>query len=579
VALWGSVRAAAGRPAVRAVGVLAVAGGAFGAVVLVLAAPGRHEMSTTTLFSGTVGGLYLATGVVACLRQPDNRVGLLMVLVGIGWFAEDAQISIDPVVHTAGLLVRSASAGFLVHLLLAFPTGRLRSRLDRILAMIAYAAVFGLVPVSTPFVTSIVPNLLLIRPIAGLTRVIDLVQVAVAAAVGVALLGRWFTATPPARRVLAPVFGTGLVGAVESVVDPVLGAGHRWLHVVLSDIGHAALVLLPLAFLAGIWRVRLGRTAVADLLVRMPGSSPAQLRDLLARALGDPSLGVGYWRAERADYVDRDGRPLPIPPGRAVTVVERDGRRVAALIHDPALREDRYVLQAVTSVAALELDNQRLSAEVRAQLVEVRASRARIVAAEDEQRRRVERDLHDGAQQQLVTVALTLRLARQRLDGRPDPDPELVVWLERCAAGLEAALGELRELARGIHPAVLSEAGLIPALRALAARSPHPIQLCEAPLPALTAPVAATAYFVAAEAVTNALKHAHAATIRIDIRHDTDGLHLSVTDDGAGGADLAGGTGLLGLRDRVSALDGELTVHSAPGSGTAVHAWLPGEQG
>ncbi len=581
VALWGSLSAAARRPSTRAVGVLAVAGAAFGAAVLLLTMSDRHETSTTTLFSGTVGGLYLAAGVVAHLRQPDNRVGLLMVLVGIGWFSEDVQISSDPVLGTVGLLVRSASSGFLVHLVLAFPSGLLRARLDRVLVAVAYATVFGLVPVSAPFVGSsdTNPNLLLIRPLAWQNQVINAIQVTMGAAVVAVLLGRWLGATPPARRVLAPVFGTGLVGGIASALDPVLSAGHPALHMLLIDIAHAALVLLPLAFLAGVWRVRLGRTTVADLLVRLPGSSPARLQDLLARALGDPSLQVGYFRPDRVDYVDREGRPLPVPPGRAVTVVERDGRRVAALMHDPALREDRHVLDAVASAAALELDNQRLAAEVRAQLVEVRASRARIVAAGDEQRRRVERDLHDGAQQQLVTMALMLRLARQRLDGRADSDPELTALLERSATGLEGALGELRELARGIHPAILSEAGLVPALRALAARSPYPVQVSEAPVPALSAPVEATAYFVAAEAVTNALKHARAATIRIDVRHDADGLHLSVTDDGDGGADLAGGTGLLGLRDRVSALDGELIVHSAPGAGTTVRATLPVEPG
>jgi signal transduction histidine kinase len=322
------------------------------------------------------------------------------------------------------------------------------------------------------------------------------------------------------------------------------------------------------------WRVRLGRTAVADLLVRLPQSEPEQLRDLLATALGDPSLRIGYVRVDGSDLVDLEGRPLVVPPGQAVTVVEREGRRVAALVHDPALREDRHVLRAVTSAVALELDNQRLAAEVRAQLAEVRASRARIVAAGDEQRRRVERDLHDGAQQRLVTVALVLRLARQRAERATDPDPELARLLDRGAEGLEDALAELRELARGIHPAVLSEARLVPALRALAGRSPVPVEVDADDLPPLPAPVEATAYFVAAEAVTNALKHANATTIRITLRCG-EVLDLTITDDGVGGADLLRGTGLLGLRDRVSALDGELTVHS--GLGTTVRATLPVE--
>jgi signal transduction histidine kinase len=308
-------------------------------------------------------------------------------------------------------------------------------------------------------------------------------------------------------------------------------------------------------------------------LVRMPGSAPEQLRELLARALGDPSLQVGYFRPEHDDYIDADGTPVALD--RPLTPVDRNGQRVAVLLHDAALREDRHVLAAVTSAAALELDNQRLAAAVRAQMAEVKASRARIVAAGDEQRRRVERDLHDGAQQRLVTVALTLRLARQRLRA----DAEVDELLARSADELELALAELRELARGLHPSVLSDLGLLPALRALAARSPRPVEVVESDLPALPDITAATAYFVAAESVTNALKHADADHIRIEVgirsRADGTSLRLAVVDDGVGGADPAGGTGLTGLRDRVSAVDGELTVRGAPDAGTTVTALLP----
>jgi signal transduction histidine kinase len=555
-----------------AVALLAVAGGVFGGWVLIVTASGRHETSTSTLFSGAVGGLYLATGVLAHVRQPDNRVGLLMVLVGIGWFAEDIQISIDPVVHTAGYFLRSVAAGFLVHLVLAFPSGRLGSLAARIPVVAGYLAVLVLSPAGTFFVYTQTPNLVLVvNATAALKVVYAAVGALIAVAVVVLLGNRWRTATPAARRVLAPVYATGLVGSVSSIVHPWL-ADTRWPNLVLGGVEHTVTLLLPVAFLAGVWRVRLGRTAVAELVVGLPGSSPAQLRDRLARALGDPALRVGYYRPDQADYVDQDGLPLLVPPHRALAVVERDSRPVAALVHDPALREDRHVLDAVIAAAAAELDNQRLAAEVRAQLVEVRASRARIVSAVDEQRRRVERDLHDGAQQQLVTVALTLRLAEQRLT---DQDPQLVDLLRRSIAGLNDALAELRELARGIHPAILSEAGLLPALRALADRSPTPVQLDASPIPTLDAAIEATAYFVAAEALTNALKHGQAAIVRIALHHDTRGLHVVITDDGVGGADTAAGTGLLGLLDRVSAVDGELTVHSPPGAGTVVHAVLP----
>ncbi|HEX9335148.1 MAG TPA: hypothetical protein VF892_04660, partial [Pseudonocardiaceae bacterium] len=276
----------------------------FGAVVLVLAAPGRDAHSTSTVFSAAVGGCYLLAGVIAAVRQPGNRVGLLLVLAGIGWFAEDLYVSIDPLVHTVGLPIRSASAAFLLHLVLAFPRGGVRSRVDRVLVAIGYVAVFGLVPLSTLSLHTHTPNLLLIRPVSWTQAVIDTVQMVVGAALVVVLVVRWITATKPARRVLAPVAVAGLLGSVQSVAGPVLGEHIDWLYRVVSGVGHAAVLLLPVAFLAGVWRVRLGRSTVTHLLARMPRSSPAQLQELLARALGDPSLRVGYYRRGQDDYVD-----------------------------------------------------------------------------------------------------------------------------------------------------------------------------------------------------------------------------------------------------------------------------------
>ncbi len=355
-----------------------------------------------------------------------------------------------------------------------------------------------------------------------------------------------------------------------------------------------AFCLLPVGFLVGVLRVRLARAAVGTLLVRLrePGSA-GELRAELARALGDPSLQVGYWHARAAAFVDGEGRPLELPAAdseRCVRLVERDGQRVAMLLHDPALREDTNLLDAVTAVAGLALENQSLAAEARARLAEVRASRGRIVAAADAARRQLERDLHDGAQQRLVAVAVTLLGARQRLEGVADTrSTEL---LADCATGLDAAIGELRELARGIHPAILTDAGLVPALRGLAERAPLEVRLRTVNMPpgladpprmrTITSPGTrpgqaeeATAYFVVAEALANTFKHARATQAWITIAfHDT-ALCVQVTDDGIGGADDSGGTGLLGLRDRVSALDGTLTVHSEPGIGTSLTAVIP----
>ncbi|MET7573323.1 ATP-binding protein [Streptomyces sp. NPDC005492] len=551
-----------------------MSGAGFGTYVLIVTAPGRYTTTTTILFSGAVGGLYLGAGLLARLRRPGNRVGLMMLLVGIGWFAEDLQISPDPVVHTVGLLVRSASSGFLVPLLLMFPDGLLRSRIDRVLAGAGYLTAFGLMPVSVLFSTSVVRNLLLVHPVDWLRQATDVVQFVMSGAVVAVLLVRWVTATRPARRVLAPLFAVGLVGGLASALDGMLGTGPSWTHTPLINIAHVSVLLLPLAFLAGVWRVRMGRTAVADLLRRMPLASEEDLRDALAKALGDSSVEVGFPAPDETGYVDSRGRTLTAAPGQQVSPLERNGRRVGVLLHDPALREDRYVLEAVVSAVALELDNQRLAAEVRAQLAEVRASRARIVEAGDEQRRRIEHDLHDGAQSRFVTALVTLRLARLQVANQPTLDQDLAELLDGIAELMGEGMDQLRDLAHGIHPAVLSETGLVAALEMIAARSPCPVRVSATAVPELPRPLAATAYFVAAEAVTNALKHAHATAIAIDVRYEDGVLRLAVADDGVGGADPDSGTGLLGLRDRVAVFDGEMTVSSVPGRGTVVSATL-----
>lgn len=555
--------------------VLAALGTAFGGHVLVVTAPDRYSDSTTTLFSGAVGGLYLGAGLLARLRRPGNIVGLLMLLVGIGWFAEDLQISTDPLTHTVGLFLRSASTGFLIPLLLVFPYGRLRSReddgpraavADRVLLTVGCAVAFVLQPVAVFFHRSVTRNLVLVHPVPWLRQLTDAVQLVVSAAVVAVLLWRWARASRPYRRELAPLLSVGLVGGLASALDAALGAGRQWSHPALLAAAHLAVLCLPLAFLAGVWRIRLGRTAVAELLRRLPLASRAALQDELARTLDDASLRLGL--PDGDGYTDIGGRPLTAGPGQWTSVLERGGRRVGILVHDPALREDRHVLAAVVSAAALELDNQALVAELR-------ASRRRVIEAGDEQRREVERALHDGAQQKFVNLGLHLRIARRRL-ARAASRPELARILDDALATLEQGHAELRVAARGIHPVVLSEAGLVPALRSLTADLPLPVDLRAEGLPKLPEPVELTAYYVVKEAVSNVLRHADARTVHVDLHHTDGVLSLSVTDDGVGGADLSdGGTGLLGLRHRVSAYDGGLTVRSRPGEGTVVAVTLP----
>jgi signal transduction histidine kinase len=253
-------------------------------------------------------------------------------------------------------------------------------------------------------------------------------------------------------------------------------------------------------------------------------------------------------------------------PERGVTVLEREGERLGALVHDAALAEEPEVLEVVAAAATLALHNERLADEVRAQLDEVRASRQRIAEAAEAERARIERDLHDGAQQRLIALAMRARSLQ-----RAASDPALAARAGDLADGLNDALREVRELAHGIRPPGLAELGLATALEELAARTPLDVAFDVDVPDALPDAVAATAYFAASEAVANALKHAGATRLRIAARTGDRLLVVRVADDGVGGAPAAPAA----LTDRVSALRGEVAVHSPVGEGTEVVVSLP----
>jgi signal transduction histidine kinase len=308
------------------------------------------------------------------------------------------------------------------------------------------------------------------------------------------------------------------------------------------------------------------------------GETPqrGELRDALARAVGDPSLELVYWLPEDQRFVDASGHIVTLPQpgsGRAVTKVERDGECVAAFVYDALVHDEQggYV-DAIGAAASLALENERLDAELRSKVEELRASRQRMLSIGLEERRRLERDLHDGAQQRLVSMALNMRLARARLREDPGSAEDL---LDGAAGELDAALEELRELARGIHPALLSERGLETALEMLARRAPVPVQLERVPDERLPEAVELVAYFVVAEALTNVAKYAAASRATVDINRMNGKLVVQVKDDGVGGADPDSGTGLRGLSDRLAVIEGRLEIDSHPGRGTTVTAKIP----
>jgi signal transduction histidine kinase len=337
----------------------------------------------------------------------------------------------------------------------------------------------------------------------------------------------------------------------------------------------AAVIALPLALVAGLLRARLARSAVGDLVIELEHTPTPGLRDALARALDDPSLELALALPGGRNFVDGRGRPFRLPekdPRRAVTRIEHQGQVIAALVHDPSLLEESQLVQAVGAAAHLALENARLQAEVRAQLALVEESRARLVVAGDEERRRIERDLHDGAQQRLVAMAIELRSAQRRLGQSLDPEVEQL--LSTTVDDLQVAVQELRDLASGIHPTILVEGGLSAALDALAARSPLPVTVT-ATRDRFAPEVEADAYFVACEALANVAKHAGATRATVTARRDDGVLLIEVTDDGGGGARLDTGTGLRGLADRVEARGGRIRLDSPLGRGTRIVGEIP----
>ena len=329
--------------------------------------------------------------------------------------------------------------------------------------------------------------------------------------------------------------------------------------------------ILAIAALGGL-RSLLG--LLARTLLAPAEQAPGPVREMLAESLGDRTLSVAYWLPDRKLFVDESGHVVRMPEpgsGRSWTAVERDGRRVAAIIHDAELATGPELVNAAAAGAALAIDNERLKANLRARVEELRVSRIRIVEAQDHARRRIERDLHDGAQQQLVSLSLDLRLLKSKLNG----NEAAAETVDAISNKLATALAELRELARGIHPVILTERGLVPAVAALAQRAPVPVEANISIHQRLTPAIESAAYFVVAEALTNVAKYAQAENVVVDLSRVGDEIVVVTEDDGVGGADIETGTGLRGLIDRLSALDGTLELETPEGGGTRLIARIP----
>jgi signal transduction histidine kinase len=564
---------------------LAVAGFALGLAALALVTSSDHESAPAgpVVLALTMGWAFAAAGIYAWWRRPENRTGPLMTLVGFTWFLGSLTSADTAWVFTLGAVLQSVWVGALVQMLIAYPSGRVAPGLERAMVTFGWVAAFVL-PLAGALLTAdpadcgdCPDNLLLITDSDVAEAIFNVANVlatlVLLAGIGVVLIRRWRGYGKVQRRALAPVVWTGagvvVVGIGTVVWDAIAGDD-------AAEPGGAVLLVLvtalPFAFLVGLMRSSLSRVgAVSALFERLGGTSA---RDALAEALGDDTLALAYWLPDSRRFVDAAGHTVVLPEagaGRAVTEIERDGARVAAIVHDPALLDDPELVRTAGAAAALALENERLAAEVRARYDDLRAASARLVAAGDAARRRIERDLHDGAQQRLVSLSVTLNLARKHAE----PGSRTAALLESAVAELTAGLSELRELARGIHPAVLTERGLSAALEALAARAPLPVTISGALEERLPPAVESAAYFVVMEALTNVAKYASASTADVTIERADGHVVVGIADDGIGGADPAAGSGLSGLADRVSALGGRLVVQSPRGGGTIVRAEMP----
>jgi signal transduction histidine kinase len=585
------VRAARRRIVLLAIGLVALLFGPVATNQLTLTAPRSEALLLADI---AVGWSMIVSGLIICDRRPGNRIGPLAVLTGFVWLAGDFTSSSVAVISYVANVLHGWFDPLFAILILAYPTGRLLRPVDRWLAL-GFIVVQGAWTVAKAYaerpvawwkhptsVDTVASYLSAQRALDTLGRLETLALTVLSIGVLIAVGTRWARASGSARRRQAPVVLAGAILVLGFtggfLLQTIVPTDARTPSGELRVLTLAVLrILVSVGLLIGILRDDSDRGRIAELVIRLEGlPSTASLQHSLRDALSDPVLEVFRWEPAKRGYFNAAGDLVEVPsdsPERVALTIESNGVPILAIAYDAALRDDPGLVSAAVAAVRLSVENERLQAEVRSQLEAVRASRARLVDAHDVERRRMERDLHDGAQQRLVSLRISVELLRRRIG--PDADPETVAELDAAAFEARAAIDELRELARGLHPSVLAEGGLGPALESLAERSTVPVELDSDLDGRLSPTVEATAYFVVAEALTNTAKYALARRAIIRARVANGRLRIEVTDDGRGGADVGRGTGLQGLEDRVAALGGSMQIVSPIGGGTTIAVDLP----
>lgn len=532
-----------------------------------------------------VGLVYLVAGLVASLRRPANRVGPLILCGSLAWLAAGLANTVVPPLIAIGAVTSTLGLAVAVHLLHAFPSGRLDGRAARVTVACGYAValvlqapvyLFGQGPDGPVPAMQIADRPDIAATGADLRSAAGLL---VMGATAVLLARRLRTFPAPQRHALAPLFLYGVLAVVGVPITARIAEeiGEHW----MTGMVVAQLLLvagIPVAFAAVMLRGGFARTGRIEELGAWLSSGAARrpaLREALADVLGDRSLELALWSSEHGTFIDFDGRAAAEPgaaPGRGTVEVSLDHGRVGAIGYDATLIADPAAVIAAGRVVAIELDRERLTGELLSSREHLRRSRARIAETADGERRRIARDLHDGLQSQLLALALDADAIATAETASPDVRGAAGELRERLVAAVDA----LRQLVQGLMPAALVERGLLAATKDLADRLPLEVEIGGDLGPGRLPPeVESSGYLVVAEALANAVKHARATAVAITLDLCADGVTIEVRDDGRGGAALALGSGLRGIADRVEAIGGTLAVTSVAGRGTSIVAELP----
>jgi signal transduction histidine kinase len=555
----------------------------LGAVTLTLGMTGPAGMGWTSVLYALVAWVYAAAGALAWWRRPGNYLGAIMLLGCLSLLVAGLANTDVAELIAVGTIGATVILAVVVHLLHAFPSGRLRGAWSRATVWAGYLVCLVLQVPLYLFAPAPEPHHLLglvdrpdIAEAGGWVQAVAGAAVMVATTVILAL--RLERTDPMRRRVLVPLYAYGIavvlfIPVSAQILMPLLDLTSEAVTVLqLLAIGG-----IPIAFALGVLRGGYARTGQLDELGTWLGTAADHpgVREALARTLGDPSLRLLFWAPDEDGYVDAAGRRAELPAaddGSDAVEIELDDRLVGAVVFDATLLDDRELVRAAGRVVALAVDRERLTAALLASEEALRRSRERIVRAGDLERRRIAQNLHDVLQTRLVLLALQA----QQIAGDPSAPDRVAQCATALRASIDDAAAELRHFVHAVMPAALVERGLSVATEALVDRVPIPTKL-QLGVPDRRMPMAveSTAYFVVAEALSNAVKHAGAHQLSVGLQWCDDRLVIDVQDDGVGGASIGDGLGLRGMADRVDVLGGRLRLDSPPGGGTHLVAELP----